>query len=148
MSYCAFSLQWWCSHRSSRDKEKQRRFLRWSTANFVRLPREEASFILATRDISATSVIAIRKLRYFLDAGQRLACSRNQPFSIVCLLGLVQGPPTHIDTFQTNIFSWFNDSVIQTQWFLGSWDREIWYKTLFFHFFNLTWPPWPQKEKI
>ena len=63
-------------------------------------------------------------------------------------LKYIQGPPTHIDIFQTNIFSWFNDSVIQTQWFLGSWDREIWYKTLFFHFFNLTWPPWPQKEKI
>ena len=53
----------------------------------------------------------------------------------------LQGPPTHIDTFQTNIFSWFNDTVIQSQWFLGSSDREIWYKTLFFHFINLTWPP-------
>ena len=60
----------------------------------------------------------------------------------------LQGPPTHIDTFQTNIFSWFNDTVIQSQWFLGLWDREIWYKTLFFHFINLTWPPWPQKEKV
>ena len=60
----------------------------------------------------------------------------------------IQGPPTHIETFQTNIFSWFNDSVIQTQWFLGSWDREIWYKTLIFHFINLAWPPQPQKEKI
>ena len=40
-----------------------------------------------------------------------------------------------------NIFSWFNDTVIQSQWFLGSSDREIWYKTLFFHFINLTWPP-------
>ena len=60
----------------------------------------------------------------------------------------LQGPPPHIDAFQTNIFSWFNDTVIQSQWFLGLWDREIWYKTLFFHFINLTWPPRPQKEKI
>ena len=60
----------------------------------------------------------------------------------------LQGLPTHIDAFQMNIFSWFNDTVIQSQWFLGLWDREIWYKTLFFHFINLTWPPRPQKEKI
>ena len=26
--------------------------------------------------------------------------------------GGIQGPPTHIDAFQTNIFSWFNDTVI------------------------------------
>ena len=61
---------------------------------------------------------------------------------------VIQGPSTHIDAFQTNIFSWFNDTVFKSQWFLGSWDREIWYETLFFHFINLTWPPWPQKEKI
>ena len=60
----------------------------------------------------------------------------------------LQGPPTHIDAFQTNIFSWFNDTVIKSQWFLGSWDKEIWYKTLFFHFINVQWPPRPQKEKI
>ena len=69
-------------------------------------------------------------------------------WSIFYINYLVQGPPTHIDAFQTNIFSWFNDTVIQSQWFLGLWDREIWYKTLFFHFINLTWPPQPQKEKI
>ena len=45
----------------------------------------------------------------------------------------VQGPPTHIDAFQTNIFSWFNDTVIQSQRFLGLWDREIWYKTFSLH---------------
>ena len=45
---------------------------------------------------------------------------------------VLQGPPTHIDVFQTNIFSWFNDTVIQSQWFLGLWDREIWYKCFFF----------------
>ena len=31
---------------------------------------------------------------------------------------------------------------------MGLSDREISYKTLFFHFINLTWPPRPQKEKI
>ena len=60
---------------------------------------------------------------------------------------VLHGPPTQIDEFQTNIFSWSNDTVIQSQWFLGSWDTEIWYKTSF-HFINLTWPPQPQKEKI
>ena len=49
-----------------------------------------------------------------------------------CLFINVQGPPTHIDVFQTNIFSWFNDTLIQNQWFLGLWDREIWYKTFSF----------------
>ena len=44
----------------------------------------------------------------------------------------LQGQSTHIDTFQTNFFSWFNDTVIKRQWFLGFWDREIWYKTFFF----------------
>ena len=60
----------------------------------------------------------------------------------------IQGPRTQIDAFQTNIFSWLNDIVIKTQWFLGSWGREIWYKILSFCFINLTWPPWPQKEKV
>ena len=69
-------------------------------------------------------------------------------WSIFDINYLVQGPPTHIDAFQTNIFSWFNDTVIQSQWFLGLWDREIWYKTIFFHFINLTWPPRPQTEEI
>ena len=54
------------------------------------------------------------------------------------LLNLVifplQGPQTQIDAFQTNIFSWFNDILIKTQWFLGSWVREIWHKTFIFLF--------------
>ena len=72
----------------------------------------------------------------------------ESPWLVDFCLVLLQGPSTHIDAFQTNIFSWFNDTVFKSQWFLGSWDREIWYETLFFHFINLTWPPWPQKEKI
>ena len=47
-----------------------------------------------------------------------------------------------------NVFSWFIDTVIKSRCFLGLWDKEIWYKTIFFHFINLTWPPQPQKEKF
>ena len=47
-----------------------------------------------------------------------------------------------------NTFSWFNDTVIKSQWFLGFWDREIWCKIIVFSFINLKWPPGPQKEKI
>ena len=60
----------------------------------------------------------------------------------------IQGLSTHIDAFQTNIFSWFNDTVFKSQWYLGFWDREIWCKILVFSFINLKWPPGPQKEKI
>ena len=31
----------------------------------------------------------------------------------------------------THFFSWFNDTLIQNQWYLGLWDKEIWYKTFF-----------------
>ena len=41
----------------------------------------------------------------------------------------VQGPPTQIDTFQTNIFSWLDDIMIKKKIFLKSSDREIWYKS-------------------
>jgi outer membrane receptor for monomeric catechols len=60
----------------------------------------------------------------------------------------IQSPPTHIVAFQTNIFSWFNDTVIKSQWFLGLEIRRFDIKHYFFHFINLTWPPQPQKEKI
>ena len=65
----------------------------------------------------------------------------------------LQGPPPHIDAFQTNIFSWFNGILTKSQWLLGSWDREIWYKKIIFYFINLRcrllrWPPRPQKEKV
>ena len=42
---------------------------------------------------------------------------------------LLQGPPTQIDAFQMNIFSWLDDIMIKNKIFLNSWDREIWYKT-------------------
>ena len=60
----------------------------------------------------------------------------------------LQGYRTRFETFHTNNFSWINDIVIKSQWFLGSWDREIWYKTFDFYFINLTWPPRPRKENI
>ena len=60
----------------------------------------------------------------------------------------LQGPRSQIDAFQTNIFSWINDILIKNQWFLGFWDREIWYETFIFYFINLRWPPQPQKEKV
>ena len=41
----------------------------------------------------------------------------------------IQGPPTQIDTFQTNIFSWLDDIMIKKKIFLKSSDREIWYKS-------------------
>ena len=41
----------------------------------------------------------------------------------------LQGPPTQIDTFQTNIFSWLDDIMIKKKIFLKSSDREIWYKS-------------------
>ena len=34
---------------------------------------------------------------------------------------IIQGQSTHIDAFQTNIFSWFHDTLIQSQWFLAFW---------------------------
>jgi hypothetical protein len=60
----------------------------------------------------------------------------------------IQGPRTQIDAFQTNNISWMNDIHVKSQWFLGSWDREIWYQTFNFYFINLTWPPQPQKAEV
>ena len=40
----------------------------------------------------------------------------------------IQGNWTQFDTFQTNSFLWLNDILVKSQWFWGSWDRDIWFK--------------------
>ena len=57
----------------------------------------------------------------------------------------MQDPPTQIDGFQTNIFSWLDDIKIKKKIFLNFWVREIWYKT-----FNLGTPVflWSQSLHI
>ena len=88
---------------------------------------------------------------YFLRLSLlRLCCYTAQKRKYISLLSNchIQGPRTQIDAFQTNNFSWLKDIHVKSQWFLGSWDREIWYKTFNFYFINLTWPPQPQKAKV
>ena len=40
---------------------------------------------------------------------------------------VLQGHRTQIDIFQTNNFSQLNDNLVKSQWFLGFWDKKIWY---------------------
>jgi hypothetical protein len=47
---------------------------------------------------------------------------------------------TQMDAFQTNKFTWLNDILAKRQWFLGFWDREVWYQTFNCYFINLVWP--------
>jgi hypothetical protein len=51
----------------------------------------------------------------------------------------LQGHWNQIDRLNTNNFSWLNESLVKRQHLLGSWNREIWYKTIKLAMFIILW---------